>query len=527
MKIRCAWTVVLALVLAATPVLSQASTSQASAQGKEISLTLDDAILKALKNNLNLAVQEYNPGIAGEAISAAREYFYPQFQLGAQASHDVSPSYWFLQSSSILKDNLQTFNAAIVGQIPTGANYSLSLVGYRDKNNQAFQIINPRYGSTLRFDLTQPLLKNFGPKISMRAITLAENNYSISQSQLESTVMDTIYTVEEAYWGLVYSLEDYKVREQSLQLGRDLLSKNQKEVEVGQLAPIEILNAQATVAAREADMLAAKQAILRAQDVLKTIVNLQAEVPDRTAIIVPADKPGFEKRTVSLDEALKIALERRPNLKAQKADIENKALNYSVARNQTLPQLDLQASYWSPGVSGDRLIYLNDDPFLGVVIGTVPGSISQSFKDAFNQLYKNWSVGLTLTLPLSSVLSRAEVAQTRLELEQTQTQLKALEQQITLEVSDAVRNIEINAQRYEAYKVARELSEKQLAAEEKKLSVGLSTNFFVLDAQDKLAAARTQELKALVDYNLSLVQYERATGTALQERHIAVEQFQK
>jgi outer membrane protein TolC len=521
-KIRHAMAAVLALVLAAAPALSQTS-----AAGRELSLTLDDAILKALKNNLNLAVQEYNPGIAGEAVSAAKEYFYPQFQLGAQASHDVSPSYWFLQSSGTLKDNLQTYQVAVVGQLPTGGNYNLSLSSYKDDNNQAFQLINPRYGSTLRFDLTQPLLKNFGPKVSMRAITLARNNYDISQSQLESTIMDTIYSVEEAYWGLVYALEDYDVREQSLKLGRDLLEKNKKEVEVGQLAPIEILNARATVASREADMLAAKQAILRAQDVLKTVINLQAEMPARSVTVVPAEKPGFEKRTVSLDEALRTALERRPDLKAQRVNIENKALDFSVAKNQTLPALDLQASYWSPGISGDRLLYLDNDPFLGVVIGSIPGSITQSFKDAFSQLYKNWSVGLTLTLPLSSVISRAEVARTRLELEQTQTQLKGLEQQVTLEVSDAVRNVEINAQRYEAYKVARELAQQQLAAEEKKLTVGLSTNFFVLDAQDKLATAQSQELKSLVDYNLSLIQYERATGTALEARHISIEQFQK
>ena len=521
-KIRYALAAVLVLVLAVTPVLGQTS-----AANKDVSLTLDQAILKALKNNLNLAVQEYNPGIAGEAVSAAKEFFLPQLQLGANLARYQSASYSFLQTSGTYKDNMNDYTAAVLGNIPTGGNYRLSFDMYNDDNNQFFQSINPRYGSTLRFDLTQPLLKNFGPKVSRQAITLAENNYDISQSQLESSVMDTIYSVEEAYWTLVYALEDYKVREQSLQLGRDLLSKNQKEVEVGQLAPIEILNAQATVAAREADMLAAKQAILRAQDVLKTIVNLQAEVPDRTVNIVPADKPGFEKRTVSLDEALKTALEKRPNLKAQRADIENKSLSYSVAKNQTLPQLDLQASYWSPGISGDQILYLDNNPFTGVIVGKIPGSVGDSIRDAFKQLYRNWTVGLTLTVPLSTITSRAAVAQTRLELEQTETQLKSLEQQITLEVSDAVRNIEINAQRYEAYKVARELSEKQLAAEEKKLSVGLSTNFFVLDAQDKLASARSQELKSLVDYNLSLIQYERATGTALRTRNITIEQFQK
>jgi outer membrane protein TolC len=494
---------------------------------KDLSLTLEEAVLKALKNNLNLAVQVYNPAIADKSISLAKEYFYPQLELGAQRQHTESASYWFLQSSGALLDKLNNYSVGIVGQIPTGGNYNLSFAMYRDDNNQAFQLINPRYGSTLRLDFNQPLLKDFGFKVSRRQIVIAENNLDISNSQLETTLMDTIYAVEEAYWNLVYTIEDYKVREQALQLGRDLLDKNKKEVEVGQLAPIEILNAQATVASREADMLAAKAAILRAQDVLKTIINLSAEADARSTTIVPADKPGFVKKDVSLDDSLKVALDRRPGLRAALKDIDNKNLNFSVAKNQTLPALNLQASYWSPGISGDRLLYLDNNPFLGVIIGRIPGSVSDSVRDAFKQLYKNWTVGLTLSLPLSTVISRAEVARTRLELEQSQTQLKTLEQQITLEVSDAVRNIEINAQRYEAYKLARELSEQQLAAEEKKLSVGLSTNFFVLDAQDKLSTARSLELKSLVDYNLSLVQYERATGTGLVSRNISVSQFQK
>ena len=522
MRIRFAIAAAVIVALIAMPLASQTVP-----QKKDLSLTLEEAVLKALKNNLNLAVQAYNPAIADETISQAKEYFYPQLQLGAQTTHNESASYWFLQGSSSLLDKLKNYSVAVAGQIPTGGNYNLSFSTYRDDNNQAFQLINPRYGSTLRLDFNQPLLKDFGFKVSRRQIIIAENNLDISNSQLETTLMDTIYSVEEAYWNLVYSIEDYKVREQALKLGRDLLDKNKKEVEVGQLAPIEILNAQATVASREADMLEAKAAILRAQDILKTIINLSAEADARSITIVPADKPGFVKKDVSLDDSLKLAQDRRPGLRAARKDIDNKNLNFSVAKNQTLPGLNLQASYWSPGISGDRLIYLDNNPFLGVIIGHLPGSVSDSVRDAFKQLYKNWTVGLTLSVPLSTVISRAEVARTRLELEQSQTQLKTLEQQITLEVSDAVRNIEINAQRYEAYKLARELTEKQLAAEEKKLSVGLSTNFFVLDAQDKLSTARSLELKSLVGYNLSLVQYERATGTALASRNISVSQFQK
>ena len=274
-------------------------------------------------------------------------------------------------------------------------------------------------------------------------------------------------------------------------------------------------------------MLAAKAAILRGQDVLKTVINLPAEGEAKAANIIPADKPGFVKKEVSLEKSLQEALDRRPNLRAARKNIDNKALDFSVAKNQTLPSLDFKASYWSPGISGDKLIYLDDNPFLGVVIRKEPGSPGQATRDAFKLRYDNWTVGVTLSIPLSTLLSRAEYARTKLELEQTQTQLKSLEQQITLEVSDAVRNIEINAQRYEAYKLARELTEQQLAGEERKLSVGLSTNFFVLDAQDKLASARSLELKSLVEYNLSLIQLERATGTALTTRNISVSQFQK
>jgi outer membrane protein TolC len=521
-KIKLALTAVVILALVWTPLTGQTPTEK-----KELPLTMEEAIVKALKNNLSLAVQIYNPAIAEETISQAKEYFYPQLQVGAQSQHTESASYWFLQGSTSVLDKMSDYSIALAQQIPTGGSLSLSFAGYKDDTTQAFQLINPRYGSTLRFDFTQPLLKNFGFKVSRQQIIIAQNNRDISNSQLESAVMDTIYTVEEAYWNLVYSIEDYKVREQSLQLARDLLDKNKKEVEVGQLAPIEILNAKATVALREADMLAAKAAILRGQDVLKTVINLPAEGEAKAANIIPADKPGFVKKEVSLEKSLQEALDRRPNLRAARKDIDNKALDFSVAKNQTLPSLDFKASYWSPGISGDKLIYLDDNPFLGVVIRKEPGSPGQATRDAFKLRYDNWTVGVTLSIPLSTLLSRAEYARTKLELEQTQTQFKSLEQQITLEVSDAVRNIEINAQRYEAYKLARELTEQQLAAEERKLSVGLSTNFFVLDAQDKLASARSLELKSLVEYNLSLIQLERATGTALTTRNISVSQFEK
>jgi len=202
--------------------------------------------------------------------------------------------------------------------------------------------------------------------------------------------------------------------------------------------------------------------------------------------------------------------------------VENKQFGLEVARNQLLPQLDFNVSYWSPGISGDRLLYLNNNPFTGVIIGKIPGSMANSFRDALKFLYNNWSLNFTLTIPLADYISRANYALARTELAQAQARQKALEQQALLEVSEAVKNLETMAKSVEAYRVAREYAEKRLEAETKKLSVGLTTNYFVLEAQEKLATARSAELKALIDYNLAVARLEKVLGTGLRNRNITL-----
>jgi len=517
MRIKAALVFLLLSVFLLGPALGQ--------QKEELSLTLEDAILKALKNNLDLAVSVYSPEIAGASLSQAKEYFMPSLQLSYGNQKNESPPYWFIQGASTIVDRYRDYSASVVQQIPTGGNVSVSLDSYRSDTNQAFQLINPRFGTTLRFDFNQPLLRNFGSKVSWQQILIAKNNLDISESQLTSALLNTIYLVEEAYWNYVYAIESYNVAQQSLKLGQDLLRKNQKEVEVGQLAQIEVLNAQATVAAREADLIQAEGVMRRSEEVLKSIINLAAETDAQNKKLVPVDKPEFKAVTISREESLKEALAKRPDLQITEKGIETNQINMSVAKNQTLPGLDLKFSYWSPGISGDRLLYLNNDPFLGIVIGKEPGGASKSIRDALRFLYQNWTVGLTLTLPLSNFVSRAHYALSKLQVQQSLAQLKTQEQQAALEVSDAITTIETNAKRVSATRIARELAEKRLEAEEKKLQVGLTTNYFVLQYQDELATARSQEIKSVIDYNLALARLEKATGTALENRNIKLSQF--
>ncbi len=486
-----------------------------------LSLSLEDCIVRALKDNLQVAIEVYNPELADISLTKAKEYFVPRFDLGYENRRQENPSYWWLEQAVTVVNEEAIYSISVVQQIPTGGNLTLSFGGNKYDTTAGLQLLDPRYGSALRFDFTQPLLKNFGFKVSRREILVAQNNLDISTHQFQKVLMDTIYSVQEAYWNLFYAIEDLKVKQQSLQLARDLLAKNRKEVEVGKLAPIEILNAEAVVASREADILQAEALIRRSEDVLKNLLNLSEEALSLQRI-VPSDKPSFTEREVSLEKALMEAVEKRPDLKAQKKSIETNELNLSVAKNQMLPGLDLQLSYWSPGLTGDRILYLDNNPLTGVVVGVEEGNPTDAVRDALKFLYHNWTIGLSLSFPLSNFTTRADYARARMEIEKSQLELKNLEKQILLEIRDAVREIETSFKRAQAYKLARELAEERLEAEVKKLDVGLTTNYFVLQYQEELARERSLELKALVDYNLAWAKLEKAIGTTLEKRNIKV-----
>jgi outer membrane protein TolC len=491
------------------------------AQQKEKTLSLEDCILKAMENNLDVAIEVLNPELADISVSRAQEKFLPSLSFNYNKRDTNSASYSFLDASDQISTISDSYSAQISQLIPTGGSFSISLDGYKTTTNRRFTSINPRYGYTLSFNFSQPLLKNFGSKVSRREIIIARNSQDISENQLKRVLQETIYSVEEAYWNMVHSSENLKVRQQSLKLAQDLLEKNMKAVEVGTLAPIEILSAQSAVATREADILQAEAVLKDNEDRLKTIINLAAEEEGaELAKIIPLDKPAFEKKEVTLDEALRTAMDNRPDLSATRIDLKNKELNLSYSSNQLLPNLSLNASYWSPGITGNQILYLNDNPFSGVVIGTIPGNASDALKDAFNFKYKNWSVGITLDIPLNTFLSRADYAQARVNLDQAMLRIKNQEQQLFLEIKNAVRAVQTDYKRVQAYKVARELAEKTLEGEEEKLKVGITTPFFVLQYQTDLATAQTNELKAMIDYNLSLARLNRAMGTSLKEKDI-------
>jgi len=489
-----------------------------------LQLSLEDCIVKAMKNNLGVAIEVLTPEIRDLSVRAANEKFLPSLSLSYYTTDQQTASYSFLEAADVLTTVQNQYSIDITQQIPFGGNFNLSLSNNKYDTNRTGTTINPSYRSTLRLDFTQPLLKNFGYKISRREIIIAQNNLNISEKDLQRILQDTIYSVEEAYWNLLASIEALKVSQQSLQLARDFLERQKRAVEIGTEAPIEILTAQSEVASREADILAAEALVKNNEDRLKLIINLVAEEADAEYLtIAPEEMPAFEKKEISLDEAFATALQNRPDLESTRIGIKNSELNLSFAKNQQLPTLNLNASYWSPGVSGTEIIYESTpERPLGVKVGEIPGGISDAFKDVFGFRYKNWSVRFTLDVPLNTVISRANLAQAKVDLEQATLRLEKQKQDVYLEIKQAVRAVETNYKRVQAYKVARELQQQKLQAEEEKFRVGLTTPYLVLQYQRDLTNSQNQELRAIVDYNLSLANLERALGISLKEKNISM-----
>jgi outer membrane protein TolC len=484
-------------------------------QENERALSLDECIKTALKNNLGLAVEILNPEIADASISLARERFLPQLSMRYFTQSTNSPSFSWIDAAGEVSTDFNNYAAQYQQNLPTGATLTASLFSYQNETNMRFQTINPRFGSTLQFDLSQPLLRNFGFRVNRREIIIAKNNREMSSSQLNQALLDTVYNVEEAYWNLVYSIEDLRVKQQSLELARDLLKKNKREVEVGTLAPIEILSAEAEVATREADILQAEALVNNNDNVLKTVINLDTDGDVRLIKINPVDLPLNTRTDISLDSALKTAMDNRPDLESLRWGIKSRDMDFVYAKNQLLPSLSFEASYWSPGISGTQILYQDNNPLTDIVVGTIPGGSSDALKDAMKFRYRNWSASLLLILPMDTIFTRALYSQAKMSLEQAKLRLQNQEQQIFLEVSNGVRAVQTDYKRIQAYKAARELAEKKLEAEEKKLLVGLTTNYLVLQYQRDLENARSAELRAVIDYNLSIARLNKTMGINL------------
>lgn len=497
-----------------------------------LSLTLRECLALALDNNLDIAIARYDPQSAETLIAERRAEFHPIATFNADKGRDSRPQpsrfrFFGRGVPSRITDDTAV-DWGLKQKFASGTEYELKFNMLRQIDNPFARrfvtrkdpkngnlIIDPRTGEAKQFPLnlipefqgdlsltfTQHLLRDLGYDVNRKEILVAQNNKEMSKNDFRDKVEQIAQNIEKTYWDLVFSIEDLKVKQQSLGLAKDLLERNKIQVRVGTMAPIEITEALAQVSEREEEIIQAEKAVRDMEDRLRKLINLPDNPLTEEIRVIPLDKPAFEVQEISLNESIQQALESRPDYLRAKLGLTNNHLEVKATKNRLLPLFDLTASYGN---------------------ASLEQGLRDSLADLFDQPNHRWNFGINVEIPLGNQAAQSRYTRARLEAERTLAEIRNLEQEIILEVKEAIRAVQSNMKRVEATRVTSQLHRERLAAEEKRFSVGLSTSRDVLEDQEQLAEAQSREILAITDYNKSLVDLEKKRGTLLSKRKVSL-----
>ena len=473
-------------------------------------LTLEESVQLALEQNLDIQVSRLEPQSVDLQVAGFRNTYRPVLSTTFGQRDVVNPPTSQLNGGTSVSNETMTYNFGVGQSVPWGGgSYNIGWTNSRQATNNLFANYNPSYQSTLTASFSQPLIRGFRIDSTRQQLVVSQINRQISEESVRATVAQTVANVRNAYWDLVFARSAVDVARRALDLADRLVKDNEARVEVGTLAPLDIVQAQAEAATRRQTLAAAEATASTADLALKRFLVNGTEDPLWRQEIVPVDVPSLEPPPTDVEAAVRRAIAERTDIATSRRNLETNDVNIRFFKNQSLPALDLTASYGAQGLGGTQ--FIRQGSGLGsTVIGTVPGGYSDALGLLFDRKYPTWNVLMTLSYPIMGNQADAQYARARVQRQQAQTRLRALEVQIAAEVANAAFTVQSNLRRVEAASAARELAQKRLEAEQSRFEVGLTTNFFVVQAQRDLRDAENTELRALADYRKSLVNFERA-----------------
>jgi len=490
------------------PAVPPVSATTAAQTGPVTRLSADEAVRMALENNLGIQAERLSPQINTFAVAGARAAYAPVlFSNFFNRNSTQPPSTFITGSGSLLTTESLTQDGGLAQNIPWGGgNYSLSLSGGKVTTSATDSRYNPQLSSNLSARVVQPLLRNFKTDSFRQQIETTQNNQVIADLGLREQVTVTSQAVRNAYFDLIGAIEGHKVAVQSLELAQDQLKSNRTKVEVGTLAPIDIIEAEAEVASNEEAVINAEARIKSVEDRLRYLILNPSQPDFWTMRIEPTDAPSMTAIAIDVDAAIANALAQRTDIARLKKQLDNIDVGIKFAQNQKMPGLDLTANYNVIGVAGTQLEF--GQGFPPPVLNTSIRSFRDALTDVLGQDFRTWSVALAFSYPLGTSQADATLASNRLQRQQGAVSLRDLELQVATGVRDAARQVETNVKRVEATQKARDRAERRLEAENKRMTVGLSSTFQLFQAQRDLARQRQQEVNALIDYNRSVIAFE-------------------
>ncbi len=489
-----------------------------------VALTLDDAVKLALDRNLDIAVQRLNPQINDLSVLRIRSVYQPSLVSTFNRQSVSTPANTTLAGSSTpgssITAGLTTFNGGVAQSVPWGGgSYILTLNNNRQTTSSQNTLYNPSYNTLWTGSYTQPLLRGFATDATRQQIGVTRVNRDISDVQLRSTITNTLSNVREAYWNYVYSVQAVDVAQQSLTLALQLVKDNQTRVEVGTMAPIDVVQAQSQAATAQQNLVAAQGTMRTTELALKRLIVGGAEDPNWNVQLNPVDRPDFRPEPIDLEASVKRALAERTDLTIAKQSMQANDVTLKFLQDQLKPQADFVLTYGGTGVGGTQL---NKDSSAvnAPIVSTTPGGYGDALDSQFNN--PRWTAQVNFSYPLGTSLQEASVARAKVQLNQVQAQVKQIELQVATDVTNAIINVQAGAERVQAAQAARALAQKTLEAEQSKFEVGMSTNYNVILTQRDLATAQINELQAILNYRISLVELERLQQTTLQSLGISI-----
>jgi len=474
-------------------------------------LSLDDSIRLALANNTNIHIDHYQIETAENNFQRVYAPFDPLLTSSFSDQRAKSPTSTQLQGASVLNTLTQETQIGYSQTFQTGTSFQGSFIADKNSTNSTFNFLNPSTSTTLEFNVTQPLLRNRGLFPNRAPILIAQRNLKQAHASFLADVNNIILQIVSSYWNVVLARDNLSVQQKSLDEAQKSYDHDKKALSLGALPPLDIYRSESQVASRRVGVIQAEYSVKRAEDQFRQDIGADLVPAIRALDLDMTDQPQpvGELPTMDIPTALARAIANRPELEAAHQQLAADELSIRLAHNNLKPDLELSGFYWGNGLNGFEA---------GVVNTGIGTSLSQSFRFTFPA----YGATLSLALPIKNHGAEANLADSLVSRRRDQYQERGTNQNISLEVTNAVHALEATKLGMEAAKVAVDLARDTLHADERKYELGAEPVFFVLDAQTQLAQAELNLIQSEVNFQLAVTQVDHATGDLLEHHHVQI-----
>jgi len=496
------------------------------ASDNQWSLTLQEAIELALKNNHDIDASRNDVRISEFNLMGARGVFDPLLTSENYYESVTTPTASAIGGAvngSVTQRRYYS-SAGLNGYSPfAGGTYTTLFNAQRSTTSNTNAFLNPQYPSSLVFEYVQPLWRNRSIDLNRRNILVANRNVDLSDEQLRLRAITTVYGVEQAYWDLAASMRNLDVQLETLRQAHEQLESNKRLVAKGALAPVEIVAATVQVANFEQVVFTAQENITRAENTIKTLILPDPSAPEWSRQITPVTPANIDVPHVGVEIAVADALKNRSEIAQLGITADINRIDQLFYRNQTKPQIDLVTSYTTQGLAGTETpAAINPQTGVSRVPPALVGGLAGSLGNLFGLNYPSYRVGVNISFPLGNRVAKANFGRSQVEGEKIANNEAQTEQTVEAEVRNALQAMRSAESRFQSAHDARIAAEELYASEERQFRAGTTTFFLVVQRQTDMAVARAREIQARTDLNKAVSEFNRSIGNTLTANNVTV-----